>query len=84
MGAHQDALQSAVVTGFGMVGALMNGALDALVCVVHGLFLLFLGFTDSMSGILNLMHRMNRSPCKTGNDSAIDRFWAAKVICCTF
>ena len=33
--AHQNALQGAVVTGAGMVGALMDGALDALVGIVH-------------------------------------------------
>ena len=44
VGAHQNALQSAVVTGVGMVGALMDGALDALVGIVHNETPPFLGF----------------------------------------
>ena len=41
VGTHQDALQGAVVAGGGVVGALMDGAFDALVCVSHEKFLLF-------------------------------------------
>ena len=44
MGAHQDPLQGAVVAGVGMVGALMDGALDALVGIVHNETPPFLGF----------------------------------------
>ena len=37
VGANQDPVQRAVVCGIAVVGALLDGALDALVCViVHG------------------------------------------------
>ena len=35
VGAYQNALQSAVIAGAGMVGALVDGAFDALVGVAH-------------------------------------------------
>ena len=44
VGAHQNPLQSAVVACCGMVGALMDGALDALVGIVHNETPPFLGF----------------------------------------
>ena len=41
MGAHQDALQRAVICFVTMMCALMNGAFDALVSIaIHGSFLL--------------------------------------------
>ena len=41
MGADQDLIQGAVVLSLAMMGALLNGALDALVCMtVHLIFLL--------------------------------------------
>ena len=43
MGAHQDPLQGAVVAGVGVVGTLGNGALDALVGIVHNETPPFLG-----------------------------------------
>ena len=50
VGAHQDAVQGAVVFGIAVVSALLNGALDALVClIVHVVFLLLFGFCISMS-----------------------------------
>lgn len=43
MGTYQDPLQGAVIGSVAMMGALLDGALDALVCVaIHSLFLLFL------------------------------------------
>ena len=42
VGAHQNAVQRAVVCGVAMVCAGLDGAFDALVCVfVHGSYLLF-------------------------------------------
>ena len=50
MGAHQDSIQGAVVFGIAVVSALLNGAFDALVClVVHTIFLLLFEFCFSMS-----------------------------------
>ena len=48
MSAHQNPLQSAVVACCGVVGALMDGALDALVGIVHVLALLYLVSVVSM------------------------------------
>ena len=49
MGAHQDPIQGTVVFGIAVIGTLLNGAFDALVCLAaHGVFLLLFGFTDSM------------------------------------
>ena len=50
MGAHLNVLQRAVVLGVTVIGALLNGAGDALVCVaIHILFLLLIGFCASMT-----------------------------------
>jgi hypothetical protein len=50
MGAHLNVLQRAVILGVTVIGALLNGAGDALVCVViHVLFLLLIGFCASMT-----------------------------------
>ena len=50
VGAHQDPVQRAVVFAVAVVSALLNGAFDALVClVVHTIFLLLFGFCFSMS-----------------------------------
>ena len=41
MSAHQNPIQRAVVFGIAVVGALLNGAFDTLIClVVHDIFLL--------------------------------------------
>ena len=48
MGTHQNAVQGAVVFGIAVVSALLNGAFDALVCLVHLVFLLLFGFCLSM------------------------------------
>ena len=41
MGANQDLVQRTVVLSLAMMGALLNGALNALVCMtVHFIFLL--------------------------------------------
>lgn len=51
MGAHLNVLQRAVVLGVTVIGALLNGAGDALVCVViHVLSLLLIGFCGSITG----------------------------------
>ena len=45
MGAHQDAIQRAVVLAVAVISALLNGAFDTLVCVaIHRFFLLLLKF----------------------------------------
>ena len=45
VGAHQDAVQGAVILGVAVVSALLDGAFDTLVCIaVHGLFLLLLDY----------------------------------------
>ena len=49
MGANQDPVQRAVVLTVAVVSTGLNGALDALICViVHFLFLLLFGFLPSM------------------------------------
>jgi hypothetical protein len=41
MGAHHDAIQGTVVLGVAVIGALLNGAFDALIgMTIHGSFLL--------------------------------------------
>ena len=51
VGAHQDAVQRAVVLVLAVVCTLLDGAFDALVgmTVLHGFFLLLLGFGFSMA-----------------------------------
>lgn len=50
MGTHQDPLQRAVVCLITVMGTLVDGTLNALVCVaVHNLFLLFLCDVVSMT-----------------------------------
>ena len=50
MGTHLDPVQGAVVGILAVMGALGNGALDALVCVtVHFFFLLLFKFKASMA-----------------------------------
>lgn len=50
VGAHQNAVQRAVVLALAVMCALLNGTLDALICLVcHGMLLLFLDFALSMA-----------------------------------
>ena len=50
VGAHQDAVQGAVVLGVAVIGAGLDGAFDALVgMAVHVLFLLFVWYGLSMA-----------------------------------
>ena len=50
MGTHQDSVQRAVVLTVAVVGAGLNGAFNALVCMaVHGHFLLFVWYGISMA-----------------------------------
>ena len=45
MGAHQNAVQGAIVFGITVVSTGLYGAFDALVCIaVHRFFLLYFGF----------------------------------------
>ena len=56
MGAHQNLIQRTVIFSVTMVGAGLDGALDALVCVaVHVLFLLLIWYAISMT------HRKERN-----------------------
>ena len=56
MGAHQDLVQGAVVLTLAVVCALLNGAFDALVGIaVHIVFLLFIGFCNSMATDTEIM-----------------------------
>ena len=49
MGTHQDAVQGAVVLVLTMVGTLLDGTLDALVCMtVHRKASFEIGFCSSM------------------------------------
>ena len=50
MGTHQDSVQRAVVLAVAVVGAGLNGAFNALICMaVHGHFLLFVWYGISMA-----------------------------------
>ena len=50
MGAHQNSVQRAEVFRIAVVSALLNGAFNALIClVIHADFLLLFGFEISMS-----------------------------------
>ena len=50
VGTHQDLVQSAVVLALAVVGALMDGAFDALIGIaVHSHFLLLFWFGSSMA-----------------------------------
>ena len=50
MGTHQDPVQGTVVLLITVVGAGLDGTLDALVCMlVHSNFLLKIGFCHSMT-----------------------------------
>jgi hypothetical protein len=54
MGAHLNVIQRAVVLGVTVIGALLNGAGDALVCVaIHSFILLLIGFCGSITGKRN-------------------------------
>ena len=67
MGAHQDAVQTAVVFRVAVISAGLNGALNALVgMMVHGLFLLLLNYGLIMCPKRQFMH------C----------FFCQNVICC--
>ena len=56
VGAHQNAVQSAVICVGAVVGALLNGAFNALVSLaIHSLFLLF-GDVLSMLQFFKYMH----------------------------
>ena len=53
MCAHQNAVQRAVVFGIAVVSALLNGAFNALVClVIHVAFLLLIRFGFSMPALV--------------------------------
>ena len=50
VGTHQNLVQGAVVFGVAVIGAGLNGAFDALVCItVHVLFLLLIWYAISMT-----------------------------------
>ena len=50
MGTNQDPIQGAVVFMIAVVGALLNGTFDALVCVAaHACILLFYDYSFSMA-----------------------------------
>ena len=50
VGTHQNPVQRAVILTVAVVGALLNGTFDTLVCMaVHIEFLLFSGFCASMA-----------------------------------
>ena len=50
VGAHQNLVQGTVVGAVAMVCALLNGAFDALVCIViHIVILLYIGFGSNMT-----------------------------------
>ena len=55
VGAHHDLVQGAVVAGLGMVGALLDGTLNALVGV-HQIDLLCFGFQVSITGERKVIH----------------------------
>lgn len=49
MGSYQDPVQGAVVFAVAMMGTLLNGTLDALICMaVHNVILLFIWYGNSM------------------------------------
>ena len=53
MGTHQNAIQAAIICLIAVMGTLLNGAFNALVCVaVHHISLLFLGDKKSISQFL--------------------------------
>ena len=50
VGAHQDLVQRAVVLTLAVMGTLMDGTLDGLVCIaIHNRFLLENGYGSSMN-----------------------------------
>ena len=61
MGANQNLVQRTVVLSLAMMSALLNGALNALVCMtVHIHFLLLIDFRDSMLTPSHFIHRKTR------------------------
>ena len=61
MGANQNLVQRTVVLSLAMMGALLNGALNALVCMtVHIHFLLLIDFRDSMLPSGHFIHTKTR------------------------
>ena len=57
VGAYHDAIQRAVVLGIAMVCTLLNGALNALVCMaIHSAFLLFLIYGLILCAISENIH----------------------------
>ncbi len=64
MGADQDAIQGTVVFRIAVISTLLNGAFDALVClVIHVLFLLLIGFWISMSMAVKEIRENFSFPC---------------------
>ena len=58
MGTHQDPLQRAEIRIIAVVCTLLDSAFDTLVCMTaHVLFLLFLGFLDSIAQNEKMIHR---------------------------
>ena len=50
MGTYQDLVQGAVVLTLAVMGTLLDGTLDRLVCIaIHNEILLEIRFTDSMN-----------------------------------
>ena len=61
MGANQDLVQRTVVLSLAMMSALLNGALNALVCMtIHIHFLLLVDFMDSMLASAYFIHTKTR------------------------
>ena len=57
MGAHQNTVQGAVVLAVAMIGTLLNGTLDTLICMaVHVRFLLLFEFRLSMAAHIKMKH----------------------------
>lgn len=56
VGAHHNVIQGAVILAAAVVGALLNGAFDGLVCMaIHDHNLLLFGFCLSMAGKIGLI-----------------------------
>lgn len=57
MGAHHNPVQRAVVLRIAVVSTGLNGAFDALICIViHGSFLLFIEYGISMAKRIRIKH----------------------------
>lgn len=64
MGAHKDVVQRAVVLASAVIGALCDGALDALVgMTVHSCFLLLFDYGNSMAWVRKSIQEINSKYC---------------------